>query len=203
MTEKEFSLRLAQLRSEKGVSARDMSLSIGQNASYINNIENGKALPSMTGFFYICEYLNITPGEFFDAENKNPEKIQEVVENLKKLDSEQLDNISAIIRDLAKYQKARLYIAAPFHIHLIPSRLLTVTLKHLLNAIISISVTNLSPDSIRWTAFLLISRPTTCNLSESSRCEIWSALRSSFTLSPDMLLRPSAVLALNILSTSR
>ena len=98
MTEKEFSLRLAQLRSEKGVSARDMSLSIGQNASYINNIENGKALPSMTGFFYICEYLNITPGEFFDAENKNPE----VVENLKKLDSEQLDNISAIIRDLAK-----------------------------------------------------------------------------------------------------
>lgn len=65
MTEKEFSLRLAQLRSEKGVSARDMSLSIGQNASYINNIENGKALPSMTGFFYICEYLNITPGEFF------------------------------------------------------------------------------------------------------------------------------------------
>lgn len=99
MTEKEFSLRLAQLRGEKGVSARDMSLSIGQNASYINNIENGKALPSMTGFFYICEYLNITPGEFFDAENK---KIQEVVENLKKLDSEQLDNISAIIRDLAK-----------------------------------------------------------------------------------------------------
>lgn len=65
MTEKEFSLRLAQLRSEKGVSARDMSLSIGQNASYINNIENGKALPSMTGFFYICEYLNITPGGVF------------------------------------------------------------------------------------------------------------------------------------------
>ena len=81
MTEKEFSLRLAQLRGEKGVSARDMSLSIGQNASYINNIENGKALPSMTGFFYICEYLNITPDEFFDAENKNPEKIQEVVAN--------------------------------------------------------------------------------------------------------------------------
>ena len=51
MTEKEFSLRLAQLRGEKGVSARDMSLSIGQNASYINNIQNGKALPTMTGFF--------------------------------------------------------------------------------------------------------------------------------------------------------
>lgn len=42
--EDEFSLRLAQLRNKKGVSARDMSLSIGQNHSYINNIENGKAL---------------------------------------------------------------------------------------------------------------------------------------------------------------
>ena len=86
----------------KGISEIYRILSIGQNASYINNKGNGKALPSMTGFFYICEYLNITPGEFFDAENKNPEKIQEVVENLKKLNSEQLDNISAIIRDLAK-----------------------------------------------------------------------------------------------------
>lgn len=42
MTEKEFSLRLARLRSEKGVSARDMSLSMGQNPGYINNIESGK-----------------------------------------------------------------------------------------------------------------------------------------------------------------
>ena len=66
MYEEEFPLRLAQLRTKKGVSARDMSLSIGQNPGYINNIECGKALPSMTGFFYICEYLNITPSEFFD-----------------------------------------------------------------------------------------------------------------------------------------
>lgn len=74
MTEKEFSLRLAQLRNDKGVSARDMSLSIGQNASYINNIENGKALPSMSGFFYICEYLNISPKDFLTRITKNPRK---------------------------------------------------------------------------------------------------------------------------------
>ena len=37
MDEKDFSLRLAQLREKKGVSARDMSLSIGQNPGYINN----------------------------------------------------------------------------------------------------------------------------------------------------------------------
>ena len=36
MTDKEFSLRLAKLRTQKGVSARDMSLSMGQNPGYIN-----------------------------------------------------------------------------------------------------------------------------------------------------------------------
>ena len=49
MDEKDFSLRLAQLREKKGVSARDMSLSIGQNPGYINNIESGKSMPSLSG----------------------------------------------------------------------------------------------------------------------------------------------------------
>ena len=38
--EEKFAERLAELRIAKGVSARDMSLSIGQSAGYINNIEN-------------------------------------------------------------------------------------------------------------------------------------------------------------------
>ena len=49
--------RLAKLRMQKGVSARDMSLSLGQANNYINNVENKKTLPSMQSFFYICEYL--------------------------------------------------------------------------------------------------------------------------------------------------
>ena len=53
--------RIAQLRTQKGVSARDMSLSLGQNGNYINQIENKKALPSLQGLFYICEYLHMTP----------------------------------------------------------------------------------------------------------------------------------------------
>ena len=57
--------RLAKLRMQKGVSARDMSLSLGQANNYINNVENKKTLPSMQSFFYICEYLGVTPGAFF------------------------------------------------------------------------------------------------------------------------------------------
>ena len=44
---------------KKGVSARDMSLSLGQANNYINNIENKKSLPAMQSFFYICEYLGV------------------------------------------------------------------------------------------------------------------------------------------------
>ncbi len=42
MYDNNFALRISKLRTQKGVSARDMSLSIGQNAGYINNIETGK-----------------------------------------------------------------------------------------------------------------------------------------------------------------
>ena len=56
-------------------SAREMSLALGQNPSYINRIENGKALPSMQGFFSICEYLQITPGDFFNEEDRKSTRL--------------------------------------------------------------------------------------------------------------------------------
>ena len=102
MYENEFQTRLAQLREKKGVSARDMSLSIGQNPGYINSIETGKALPSMSGFFYICEYLQLSPKDFFDIDAKNPEKLNELIKDLKKLDDKQLDSIASIVQGLVK-----------------------------------------------------------------------------------------------------
>lgn len=100
MDEKDFALRLATLRTKKGVSARDMSLSMGQNPGYINNIESGKSLPSLTGIFYICDYLNITPSELFDMDVENPEKLKGIIEDLKKLNDKQLDTIATLVKDL-------------------------------------------------------------------------------------------------------
>lgn len=102
MDEKDFSLRLAQLREKKGVSARDMSLSIGQNPGYINNIESGKSMPSLTGIFYICEYLGISPSDFFDMDNPNPTKLLEVINDLKRLNDKQLVAVSMIIKELIR-----------------------------------------------------------------------------------------------------
>ena len=100
MDEKDFALRLATLRTKKNVSAREMSLSIGQDPSYVNHIETGNAVPSLSGFFYICEYLGLTPSEFFDMDVEHPEKLKEITQDLKKLSSKQLDTISALVKDL-------------------------------------------------------------------------------------------------------
>lgn len=102
MFEDDFSRRLSELREKKGVSARDMSLSIGQNPGYINTIENGHSLPSMAVFLSICDYLEVTPSEFFDLASKTPEKLRGIVEDLKKLDDEQLASIETIVKGLAR-----------------------------------------------------------------------------------------------------
>lgn len=100
--EEKFAERLSQLRIAKGVSARDMSLSIGQSAGYINNIENKNNLPSMSMFFYICEYLEISPQDFFSFDNRNPEKLNEIMGYLKQVDDEQLNNLIGVIKGLIK-----------------------------------------------------------------------------------------------------
>ena len=92
--------RIAQLRIEKGVSARDMSLSLGQSESYINKIENKRTLPSMTGFIYICEYFNITPQEFFTTDVYSPQKTNEILSELEKLSSDQVEHILQVVRDI-------------------------------------------------------------------------------------------------------
>lgn len=100
MYEDIFSRRLSQLRMNKKVSARDMSLSIGQSPGYINGLENGNGYPSFTVFYYICEYLGVTPAEFFDEGNPVPEELREILDDLKYLSQEQIEGIRAIVKGL-------------------------------------------------------------------------------------------------------
>ncbi len=100
MTEKEFCERLVRLRLQKGVSARDMSLSLGQNAGYIHSIESGRTMPSLPAFFNICDYFHVTPKDFFDEKNNSPMIILEINEDLKKMNDERLLHIHAVIKDM-------------------------------------------------------------------------------------------------------
>ena len=95
-----FYKRLVELRTAKDVSARDMSLSIGQSENYINAIKNKRAFPSMQVFFYICDYFEISPKEFFDLDNTNPTKLQEIINKLKSLNNDQLKLIETMIDNM-------------------------------------------------------------------------------------------------------
>ena len=77
-----------------------MSLSIGQATNYINNIENGKTMPSVQGLFYICEYLKIPLSDFFDEGNQYPALLKQVVEKLKPLNDKALDAILVFVSEL-------------------------------------------------------------------------------------------------------
>lgn len=97
---KDFIDKLRIFRNEKNISAREMSLALGQNVNYINFIENGKRLPSMQGFFAICEYLNIQPADFFSKDVQNNIDKTELLESYQKLSVEEATHIMLVIKDL-------------------------------------------------------------------------------------------------------
>ena len=71
-----------------------------QNTGYISNIESGKTLPSITGFFYICEYLDIAPCEFCDFDTQAPKEASEMMSRLKRLNAVQRNHVAAIVEDI-------------------------------------------------------------------------------------------------------
>ena len=97
--------RIAQLRQAKGTSARDMSLCMGQNVNYINQIENCKTEPSLSLLFYICEYFGLTPQEFFDVENPHPTRLNDLMESAKQLNENELLHLSDFIKEVVSKRK--------------------------------------------------------------------------------------------------
>ncbi len=70
--------RITQLRIDKNISEYKMSMDLGHSKSYIQSISSGRAAPSMSEFLYICEYLGVTPKEFFDDEIGKPILVQKL-----------------------------------------------------------------------------------------------------------------------------
>ena len=56
----------------------------------------------LSGFFYICDYLDITARDFFDDGNEYPEQLRAVFQDMQKLSPEQLQNIHAIVKGLLR-----------------------------------------------------------------------------------------------------
>ncbi len=98
--QRRFAERLTELRQNKNVSSRDMSLSLGQSPSYINNIENGVSMPSMSAFFYICDYLGVSPEEFFSYDKKDPVRSRETYGLICNLNEHQHNLVQSLIIEI-------------------------------------------------------------------------------------------------------
>ncbi|MGM9613053.1 MAG: helix-turn-helix domain-containing protein [Butyricicoccus sp.] len=72
--------RISELRMKKQISEYKMSLDLGHSKSYLQSISSGRALPSMSEFLYICEYLGVTPKEFFDDGTEEPLLVAQLLE---------------------------------------------------------------------------------------------------------------------------
>lgn len=100
MNEKFIANRITELRVKKNVSEYQMSLDLGKNKSYIQNISSGRSMPSMSQFLEICNYFNITPQQFFDEELHNLPLYQKANDLLKQLDDDDMMAVIAILNRL-------------------------------------------------------------------------------------------------------
>lgn len=89
--------RISSLRQEKQVSERKMSLDLGHSTSYIRSITSGRALPSMSEFLYICEYLGVTPMEFFNEERATTLTQQTAIEHIYSMSDEDIQLLIGFI----------------------------------------------------------------------------------------------------------
>lgn len=97
MDKKFVQTRYATIRLAHNISARKLSLELGQSTEYINQIENGKNMPSLEGLFNFCDYFGITLGEFFEENYAYPIEYKKIIQELNKLDTLELKQIYDLI----------------------------------------------------------------------------------------------------------
>lgn len=94
--------RITQLRINKNLSEYQMSLDLGHSKSYIQSISSGRAMPSMGEFISICEYLGISPKDFFDEGIQNPVLVDEILKEIKDLSDNDLSLLLELIRRIKR-----------------------------------------------------------------------------------------------------
>lgn len=97
--------RITQLRMQNGVSEYKMSLDMGHSKSYIQSISSGKALPSLSEFLYICEYLHVTPKEFFDTGDNFPQLTHNLYEITRKLPADDIKMLTQLAERMFMYSE--------------------------------------------------------------------------------------------------
>ena len=89
----------------ENASEYQMSLDLGKNKSYIQSLTSGRSLPTMQSFLDICDYLEVTPQQFFDSELHNLPLIDKATDLMKQLDDEDMLALISMLNRLALKRK--------------------------------------------------------------------------------------------------
>ncbi len=79
--------RYARIRLAHNISARRLSMELGQSSEYINQIETGKSMPSVEGLINFCDYFGMSASEFFDDRIAFPVEYKAIADELNKMDA--------------------------------------------------------------------------------------------------------------------
>ena len=88
--------RITQLRHRLRVSEHKMSLDLSKSGSYMRSISICKAMPSMHKFLRICEYLGVTPQEFFTGVGDETDRIN-IFNRLQDLDDGDIQKLQTFL----------------------------------------------------------------------------------------------------------
>lgn len=101
MDENFIAERITRLRLDYGVSEYQMSLELGQSKSYVQGITSGKSLPSVKQLFNIADYFGISLSEFFQEDRDKSLVFQNAVNELRKLDDEDISLLMGVVRRIS------------------------------------------------------------------------------------------------------
>lgn len=85
--------RISTIKNSKNISARSLSLNLGMSSEYVNQVKNGRLMPSLDFIMNFCDYFNISVAEFFDETIKDPKKYQDLIQELNKMSQPELQQI--------------------------------------------------------------------------------------------------------------
>lgn len=103
MIDKFFGDRITELRMKKGIAKVEMSLRLGKSKTYIWTIAAHKSYPQMTSFYDICEFLEVTPTEFFEP-SASPENI-ELLKMFNSMTSEDKQVLMRLMKGLKEHKE--------------------------------------------------------------------------------------------------
>lgn len=101
MDESYIADRITELRLARNISEYQMSLELGQSKSYIQGISSRKNLPSVRQLFNIADYFDMTLSEFFEPDNQDSPAVRTAIQELRKLNDDDVKLLLAVIQRLA------------------------------------------------------------------------------------------------------